>query len=314
VVIATGADLSGRRTLVGKILDYNAQELTIELASGSTTGTPSNRVLEIQTTWNAAQRQADELTAAHRYDEAIQAYRAAARDETRPWVRRKMLAAMVTCYENAGQIERTGEAFLSLMKMDESWQYLERIPAAWTTSFADRALEVQARAWLETENFPPAQLLGASWLLAGGSRSAALTALRKLSNHADPRIAHLADAQLWRASIATAKEDDLKAWEAQIGRMPAELRAGPYLLLAKALSTRNESAAAAWTYMRVPILHPERHALAAAGLEGAARELTKLNSTVEATSLYQELADHFADRAEGRQAKEALSKAIDRGK
>lgn len=303
-IISTGSDNSGRRTLVGTIDDFNGKELKLQLASGQAIAVPSERVIELTSAWNADHQQADLLAGQRKYEAAITAYIRANKGETRQWARRRILASVVTCYENLGQIDRAGDTFVLLMKADDHWQYFERIPLAWLSGLAEAGVDQRAAAWLKNDALPPSVLLGASWSLAGPQRVAAVAELRKLANHADPRIAHLADAQLWRANIATVGPQELDAWKAHIERMPAALRAGPYLMLAKGLAVQDTRGlqpvegtrqAAAWTYMRVPILYPERHALCAAALDGAAGELAKLNATSEALSLYRELVDNYPD-------------------
>jgi tetratricopeptide (TPR) repeat protein len=313
VRVSSGND--NERTLVGIISDYTGKELRIELATGQQVVVPAARVLEVQSNWSEAHQQADDLAARHDYEGAIDAYRRAVSSETRAWVRRRILASVTTVYENQGEIARAGDTFLTLMKADEHWQYLERIPLAWTSSFADGAVEARAESWLATSDLPPAVLLGASWSLAGRNRTAAMAALRKLSDHTDRRIAMLAEAQLWRANLASVGTQEVNAWETQIARMPAELRAGPYTLAAKGWLTQDSRQhsggeatyqRAVWAAMRVPVLFPERHALAAEALASSAEALGKLRWTEEAQSVDRELAENFPETAAGQAAQRRL--------
>lgn len=313
---ATPGPMAAERTLTGTIVDYNGKELRMELTGGQTTVVPAARVAEIQFQRSEAHAQAREHFAAGRYAESVDAYRTAVQQEMRPWVRRILLAEVVTCFESQGEIIRAAETYLSLLKLDEHWQYFERIPLAWTTSFVDGAVEARAATWLERRDSPPAQLLGASWSLSGPRRGVAVELLRELSNHTDPRIAHLADAQLWRANLATVGPQELNAWQGQIDRMPAELRPGPYLVLGKGWlaqdarklgPTSDAHKQAANAFLRAPVLVPERHALAAAGLEGAADALARLQWHDEETSVLRELASRFPQSAAGEAAKRRLA-------
>ncbi len=306
---------SEERMLIGVIADYNGQELRIELASGQPVTVPAARVLDVQSTFNADQQQADDFAARREYAAAVEAYRRAINAETRPWVRRRILANVTTAYENQGEIARAGDTFLTLMKADEHWQFLERIPLAWTSGFTDAAVEARAAAWLADTELAPSVLLGASWSLSGRQRAAAIAALRKLSDHPNPRIAHLAEAQLWRSNLATVGAQEVLAWETQIARMPAQLRAGPYLLAAKGWLVQDSRQhgggeltyqRAAWAAMRVPILFPERHALVAEALASAAEALGKLRWREEAQSVDRELADSFPHTPAGQAAQRRL--------
>lgn len=316
-IITTGNDNAGRRTLIGKVIDYNGKELVFEQASGQSLTVPTARVMEVTSPGGVAEQEASLLAREHKYEAAIEQYRKAMSEEQRAWVRRRILADAVTCYENAGQIDRAGDTFLSLLKVDEHHQYFDRIPLAWLSGLASSAVEQRAKTWLANTASPPAMLLGASWSLGGAQRNAALAALRKLANDPDPRIAHLAEAQQWRANINTVGKQELDAWERQIERMPQALRVGPYLLLAKGLASQESRElkpvdehrrAAAWNYLRAPILFPERHALAAQGLEAAAGELMKLQDIAAALALYRELASDYHDTPSGQVAEQQLKK------
>jgi hypothetical protein len=226
------------------------------------------------------------------------------------------MAQVCTCYEALGQFDRAGDAFVLIVKSDEHGQYFERIPLAWTSSLADVTLAQKARGWLAAEGAPALQLLGASWSLSGESRAVAIAALRQLSSSTDPRIAHLADAQLWRANIATVGPQELQAWETQIQRMPANLRSGPYLVLGKGWQQQNARMLgkaddihrrAAWAFLKAPILYPERPAHALEGLTLAVEPLTKLTWDDEAAILLREIAGRFPESEAGQAAAKRLA-------
>lgn len=310
VVIATGAD-GQQRTLSGKIADFNGKELRFEVAGGQSVTIPTARVIEAAPARQAAHTLADQLFSQHKFAEALEAYRQATTDEDRVWLKRRIMADAVTSYEALGQLDRAGDAFVLLMKSDEHYQYFERIPLNWTSGLVDPALEQRAKAWLADDRLPPAQLLGASYLLAGADRAKVLATLRALSNSTDHRLAHLADAQVWRANIGTVGPQELKAWETQINRMPAELRSGPYLVLGKGwlqqdarmLGPAEESyRRAAWAFLKPPVLYPDRPAHALLGLSSAAEPLMKLAWDDEAASVLREVAQQFPTTDAGRAA------------
>ena len=309
-VVVQNADSSTTRTLTGEIADYNGKELRIQLATGQALNVPAARVVRVESTWQAEHEAADRLRDERKHLEAIDAYRQALRKESRAWAKRRIMADAITAYESLGQFERAGEAFALLMQADEHWQYLERAPLAWLSALVDARLEQRAQMWLASE-LAPVQLLGASWSLSGAQRTQAVNTLRKLSNHADARIAHLADAQLWRANITTVGPQELAAWEAQILRMPANLRAGPYLVLGRGWLQQNArmlgnadvvQRRAVAAFMQAPVLHADRPQLALQGLEQAANVLEQLSWQDEATVVLRELASDFANTDAGRAA------------
>ena len=138
-----------------------------------------------------------------------------------------------------------------------------------------------------------ARLLGASWLLSTDTRAAAIDALGELVSDADARVALLAQSQLWRTRIVTAKPQETDRWQSLIARAPDGLRAGPYFTLARALAAQGQSEQAALAFLRVPILYPTHRRLAAAALLSAGRELEKIGRTEKAVTLFQEVVrDH----------------------
>jgi hypothetical protein len=127
----------------------------------------------------------------------------------------------------------------------------------------------------------------------------------------------LADAQLWRANVATVGPQELQAWETQIERMPANLRSGPYLVLGKGWLQQNARMLgdadpihrrAAWAFLKPPLLAPERPAHAMEGLLLAADPLAKLQWDDEATVVLREVAARYADTEAGRTAAERLQR------
>lgn len=314
VVITSGAE-NTPRTVTGKIIDYNGKQLQLETTAGQAVTIPAARVVQVTPERKTSHIEADRLASQRQFAEAITAYRAAAAAEERLWLKRRLMAEIVTCYESLGQLDRAGDAYVQVMKSDEHGQYLERMPCNWSTALIDPTLEQRAKQWLALDDLPAAQLLGASYLLAGPERTRALATLRTLSSSADPRLAHLADAQTWRANIATVGPQELKAWETQIERMPGNLRSGPYLVLGKGWLQQDARMLgpsedlyrrAAWAFLKPPILYPERPAHALLGLTSAVEPITKLTWNDEAQSILSEIATQFPDTDAGRAAAQRL--------
>jgi TolA-binding protein len=88
--------------------------------------------------------------------------------------------------------------------------------------------------------------------------------------------------------------------------MPAPLRAGPYLVLGRALSRSGQSESAALTLLRVPILYRQHYLLAADGLLAAGRELENLQRHDQALGLYAELVREYPATDAAAEARQRL--------
>ncbi|MBW3597545.1 MAG: hypothetical protein KY475_09755, partial [Planctomycetes bacterium] len=95
VIVATGQDGQTRVRRTGEILDFTGQTLTLRTTTGAEAAIPADRVIDIETEWTAPHRRGDEFFAEDKFAEALEQYREAARQETRPWVRRRLLAQAV---------------------------------------------------------------------------------------------------------------------------------------------------------------------------------------------------------------------------
>jgi tetratricopeptide (TPR) repeat protein len=304
-VILTGDSAQAR--LTGEILEYTGAELRLRQAGGRESVVPAERVARIEAVWTPEHQQGDALLAEGKFAEAVAQYGLALRAEKRQWAQRLILSRAVRCYAGLGQFEQAGKTFLIILAYDPATQYFDAVPLSWSSHQPSAALEAQASAWLEAASQPAAVLLGASWLLSTGKRGAAVAALKRLSTEAEPRVAALAKAQLWRTELVTATAEDLAGWHVAIERMPAALRAGPYLTLGRALARLGDGEQAALVLMRVPILYADDRALAAEALVAAADELNKLGRRGEALGLYREAASAHAGTPAAAEAQARLS-------
>jgi len=241
-------------------------------------------------------QQADAALADGRFSEALALYQKAVDEETRTWVRRRIIAQWVWCYQALGQPVQAGEAFLLLIRSDPDTPYFDCIPLSWLSRQTPAALERAAAGWMQRQE-PAAVLLGASHLLTGSQRSAALARLRQLAASPDARVAQLALAQSWRASGFNASEAQIDAWTGTLTTIPEPLAAGPYYVVGAAQRQRDQWQQAAIKLMRVVILHPEQRELAAQSLIDAGRCLEKLEQPRKAASLYQELLEDYPEQA-----------------
>ncbi len=297
VILSSGKDQRSQTRLVGEVLDYNGTHLIIRLATGAEREFPTDQVVTIKPDRSEAHQAADAAMARHEYQPALAAYRQALAREPRRWIRLMLRAKMVRCYRNLGQAKLAGDTFLLLVRDDAETPYFDSIPLAWIPGEPAPGLAQQARSWLRDDHVPAAVLLGASHLLSTNERPSALGRLKRLELHDDPRIAMLAQAQSWRAEVATASEDDLQRWQQVIESAPEPLRSGPYFVLGQAYSQQQEPTRAALALLRVPINHPGDRGLAARCLLQAAEALQRTGQAQEAIELYRELTEDYADWA-----------------
>lgn len=278
----------------GEVLEYTGRELTLRLADGRQERHPADRVVEVRPDKSPQHAAADRLRGEGRFADALAAYRQARSEARYNWLRRLLLAREAMCYAAEGQVRYAGEAFLSVVRSDPTTPYFAAIPLPWARSRGGPDVEQAAAEWLNQRDLPAARLMGAAWLLGSSQRAVALETLRQLAGDTDPRVARLAEAQLWRAEYVTSSPDEVTRWWDRVAAMPAELRYGPYYVLGLAFEQhgRHEEAALAW--MRVPILHSDQYPLAAASLWQAAGALEQAGQAKEAGGLLREIVDRYA--------------------
>ena len=278
----------GQTKITGRVLDYTGRELRLQLPGGREQSFPAEKVLRVETPYTPHQTDADRLFAKNRFDPALALYLKAAETEPRRWVRRLIIARTVWCYRALDRPERAGEEFLLLIRDDPNTPYFDCIPLAWIPRQPPVDLELAARQWIKRKE-PAAQLLGASHLLTGPHRSAALKQLGRLAAGTDRQVAALALAQTWRAELVTATPQQIDGWQRLIEQMPEPLAAGPYFVLGRARTRHQQHQQAALALLRVAILYPQQRPLAAQSLLEAGRALEKLDRTRGALRLYREL-------------------------
>ncbi|HYW80656.1 MAG TPA: tetratricopeptide repeat protein [Thermoguttaceae bacterium] len=295
VTLSTGT--GGQSKLTGRILDYTGSELRFEHASGRQQSYPAGQVLDITTSYGRDHTEADALASKGQFNQALALYAEARKADPRPWVRRRITAGIVRCYEALGQADRAGEEFLLLVQSDPQTLDFDCIPLTWMTRQPSAAMEQTAHGWFRREE-PAAILLGASHLLAGPSREAALMKLGRLTSSADRRIALLATAQTWRTALITATDEQIDGWERTIEQMPESIASGPYYVLGLARARQQQWQRAALALMRVPILYPQNRPLAARALLDAGQALKQLDRIPQSVRLYGEVIRSYAEQTD----------------
>jgi TolA-binding protein len=118
----------------------------------------------------------------------------------------------------------------------------------------------------------------------------------------------LADIQLWRTKIVTAKADEVARWQTAIEKMPAEVQAGGWFLLGEAKARLGQAEEASLAYLRVPLVHGRPRAMGADALVAAGEQLEKLDRKEQAAGLYREVLADYATCPAASEAQARLSK------
>ena len=286
VTIKTGREGRGRLRLSGEIVELTGRQLTLR-RSGRDDTIPTDRVVAWDTKLVDAQVAADREFEQHDFAAALAKYDEAIRLEKRSWLQRWILSRIAICHANQGNLVRAADMFLIVYSNDPTTQYLDALPLIWTSAEPNLPAQRRAEEWLKQRDAPVRQLLAGSWLLSGGQRGAAMEVLRQVALAQDPQLAKLAELQLWRAQAATASREEIAAWQASIEELPEALAAGPYYVLGKAWLQQRDLERAALAFLRVPILFPFHHQLAAEAPVSAAQAIEPPDAA-GAQTLYRE--------------------------
>jgi len=306
----SGVGESGLR-LSGEIADYTGSGLTLRTGGKRERRIPAAEIDRIETPRSAEHEAADELFAQGDFAAALPRYRQAleASREPRAWVRRQILAQVVWCQRNLGQVDQAGEHFRVLMASDPETPLLDCMPLAWTNEEASPDMLAAARKWMAETAEPATVLMGASHLLESEDRPAALAALKGLLAAPDRRVAWLAFAQLWRAGTANATAEQRASFAAKIEAADETLRAGASYILGTALS-QHDPEAAAIAFLKVPLVYPREYELSAAALLAAGQCLETASRKEQAAGLYREIATRYGRSASAEDARRRLESLV----
>jgi tetratricopeptide (TPR) repeat protein len=171
------------------------------------------------------------------------------------------------------------------------------MPLAWQVDETFVVSPPQARAWLDAADDSAANLLGASHLLTTAD---AMTALARLTNDRDVRIAMLAEAQRWRTVRIGLDDKELARRRNVVEKIALPLRSGPYYVLGQSLLAAGRTDEGVAALMRVPIELADRRSLAAAALSDAAAALKAAGRHDEASAIARELEQRYRDETGSR--------------
>jgi len=288
-------DAGAETRLGGRVVEFYGGQLLLMLPGGRQRSIPAEKVLKIETQYTASYAAAEKAFLARRFDQALTLYRRALEEEPRRWVRRQTLARMVWCYRALDRWMEAGQTFLLLWQSDPQTPYFDCIPLCWVPRQPSAELEQSARNWLAGPE-PVKILLGASHLVNTAARQQALAQLARLTAAEDRRIALLAAAQGWRASLPQTTAGQLAGWAAMIEQLPEGLRAGPSYVLGTAWLRQQDYQQAALWLLRAPLLDPRHRQVAARALIEAARALEQLGKPHQAGRLYAEVVRDYAEQ------------------
>lgn len=275
-----------------QVLEWDAERL-LYMGNGKQRSMPATRVVDVSYPRTESQLEADQLFSQGKLLQAMQTYQNAIADEPRPWVKSELQARQLQCALALNRQRDAITLFLAIQQASPNTRFFHLIPISWDRTRLDGALAANLSQWL-TGSDEVRQLIAASWLQRQDETNAN-AALKSLSQSSDPRIAHLATAQLWRPEIIAPNPTAISRWEAALDRMPQNFQAGPRYLVAAAKRRANRAKdqqafnEALVSMLQVPILFPADYQVAAAALLEAHNMLTTQNRQDEAAIVLAEL-------------------------
>lgn len=287
--LRAGGNDQGFVEVTGTITDYTGRQVMVA-RGGREQGYPADRVIEITTNWPPGYDEGKQTLAEGDYPAAIEHFTRAAQGDPRVWVRRLVMQQMMQAYAAQGDWLRAGDLLVSIAASDPTTAALTRAPLAWHT--VEGVPHARAQQWLR-DTGPVAQLLGASHALPGPLRGEATTVLEGLARSEDPRIAMLAQAQLWRTKLVTAGLSEVTQWEKQLSQSATPVGGGPWLVVGDAYAHRGEHDRAALAWLHAPIDFPDDISSAARGLLMAAQATAAAGHPGEQQKLLRELTSRY---------------------
>ena len=307
VLVTEGDESSARSKRKGLITEWLGNKITLE-SSGRARQVDADQVIEIQTTWPETYQVAMEMLQQKRFADAVGPLQTAINSETRPWAQRAMAGKLIECYLATGNEGLAVDEFVAITRADPQTRFYNLAPLPWVSTMSNTGVTGNAGAWMESTN-PVERLMGSAWSLAGPQRNSAITVLKDLAGNGNASIAALAKSQLWRTESVSAKPDKVRRWRAELQAMPTAVRAGAYLMLADAQARNQMEEQAAINLMRIPILYPEQHGLAAAALYRCAQLRQNAGHLDESRTLWTEIERNYRNTLWAKQATAHLTES-----
>lgn len=233
--------------LRGRIVEYDAEELRLELPDGSQRRVPAGRVVRID-----ADLPEPAATALRDYSdgrpasESIPELFAAIKQPPPVWVQRLLTASLAGAAFEANRYPAALELVASLSAAGIPPPLIAELPIHWNiVPLPDVAANAAASRLDDPQ--PLVRLVAASWLVSTAQRARAIAVLEALAaDPAAPVIAGLADALLW-STFPPGDQRLVRSWyEPRLERLPIALHVGPLsILAAKSSAARREDEALA---------------------------------------------------------------------
>lgn len=304
-VVLQSEETGSRVALSCTVLEYTGESITIRPGPALPDRVyPASQVLSVETPQTRSHVEGRAQFVKGEYDEARKHLEAALAEESRAWVRREILSLLVRCALRQGDRAAAVSNFTLLAASDPSTFHFKLIPLYWFTERPDEALVNEARHWVGRTGHVP-QVLGASVLLGTAQyQDSAAEILKELRVKGSSGIRHLAQAQLWRLELNSSQldPDDLLRWQAELDRMPEDLRAGPSFVLGQASLQLRQYERAAMALLWLPLVSDQDHHLAARAALDAAGALDAIGQKAEAAALYREISERFLNTPYAAQA------------
>jgi TolA-binding protein len=287
------------------VVDYAADSISVRLGpQGDVRHFPADEVIAVEAVHTESHREGVRHFRDGNLSEAERLFTQALSEDPRGWVQREICGWLVKCAMRRGDRAQAGRQFLQIIEEERAPREYPLIPLVWGAAEGGTVLRQQARQWLTGES-GASRLLGASVLLFDAAYAEITRSeLLRLSGSSDPRVAALAEAQLWRLRVMAADvtEDELAGWEREIETLPRELRAGPYFVLGRACSQRSEYDRAAAAFLWLTAVYSANEPLTAQATVEAGRSLMRLGRLAEARGLFEEVARDFPGTAAAAEA------------
>ena len=271
----------------GLIESWKGQTLVIQ-SGGRSREISGDRIVRIETAWNEQYQAGKTELQQRNFREAIARLKRAIVEEQRIWARDIARAELIKAYRGNEQHLSAVQEFGQIFTRDPQTRFLYLLPLAWTQTVQGGEAARFTEPWL-TSDEAALKLLACSWNLGGSRRTNAVAGLESLVNDAEPEIAQLAMAQLWRAKAGRVNKVQVDQWNVLLEQIPKPFRAGPYYTLGTAQIAIRQVDEAAISLMKLPILYPQHPDLAAAALYKCGKLLHNEQRNLEARTCWSEL-------------------------
>lgn len=230
------------------------------------------------------------------FSEAIRHFDVALENEFRDWARNEIQAAAARTCVTMGDRDAAVVRIEEILKNDPRSRHASLLPLVWDSRLLPRERPTSVAADLHHES-NARKLVAASQLLQSQKYDRIATrTLQEIRNTALPRLAELAEAQLWRVELAATPDDAIRrlpTWQRQLGDLPLNARGGPQFVIGQRLERQHRYDEASIAFLWLPLMSPWDEAISALSMREAMRCLTASGRLPEAAAIRKELLTRF---------------------